>query len=70
MTYEEIKSKIEYGDYNTLQHLLNAKTVAAARMKFLRGDEDAIQAMKAIQENREELIKNYNNDEELIKDNS
>lgn len=70
MTYEEIKSKIEYGDYNLLPQLIGVKTVAAARMKFLRGDEEAIQAMRAIQENREELIKNYKSDEETIKENS
>lgn len=56
MTFEQIKSKIEYGDYNVLQKILNSKTVQAARMRFLRGDEDAIEAMKKIQENRERFI--------------
>ncbi|GGG47313.1 hypothetical protein [Epilithonimonas arachidiradicis] len=59
MTFEQIKEKIEYGDYNLLQKILNSPTVAAARMKFLRGDADAINAMQAIQENREEFIKKY-----------
>ena len=56
MTFEQIKNNIQYGDYNILQKLLTSKTVAAARMRFLRGDEDAINAMKKIHENREEFI--------------
>lgn len=59
MKIEQIKKKIQYGDFNILQKLINAPTVAAARMRFLRGDEDAIKAMAKIQDNREELIKNY-----------
>ena len=61
MTIEQIKEGIDYGDYNLLQKILGVKTVAAARMRFLRGDEKAIQAMRAIQENREEYIKKYKN---------
>ena len=59
MKIEQIKKKIQYGDFNILQKLINAPTVAAARMRFFRGDEDAIKAMAKIQDNREELIKNY-----------
>lgn len=60
MTFEQIKNNIQYGDYNLLQKILNAPTVAAARMRFLRGeDNEAIEAMQAIQENREEFIKKY-----------
>lgn len=60
MTFEQIKKNITYGDYNLLQKLLGAPTVAAARMRFLRGeDKEAIEAMKAIQENREKFIKQY-----------
>ena len=55
--FEEIRKNIQYGDYNVLQKIINAPTVAAARMRFLRGDEDAIAAMKKIQENREKFIK-------------
>ena len=42
MEIEQIKKKIQYGDFNILQKLINAPTVAAARMRFFRGDEDAI----------------------------
>ncbi len=59
MEIEQIKKKIQYGDFNLLQKLINAPTVAAARMRFFRGDEDAIKAMAKIQDNRAELIKNY-----------
>lgn len=59
MTIEQIKKNIQYGDYNTLQKLLQAPTVQAARMRFLRGDNDAIEAMKTIQKNREDLIKDF-----------
>jgi F0F1-type ATP synthase gamma subunit len=59
MTIEQIKEKIEYGDYNTLQKILNVKTVAAARMRFLRGEDDAVKAMQSIQENKEKFIKEF-----------
>lgn len=61
MTFEQIKEKIDYGDYNLLQKILKVKTVAAARMRFLRGDEDAIKGMQSIQENKEKFIKQYQN---------
>ncbi len=61
MTIEQIKQKIDYGDYNLLQKILNVKTVAAARMRFLRGDKDAVKAMQSIQENREKFIKEQQN---------
>jgi hypothetical protein len=63
MTFEQIKNNIQYGDYNTLQKLLKAKTVAAARMRFLREDEDAVKAMQTIQENREKLIEDFTTDQ-------
>jgi hypothetical protein len=56
MTIEQIKEKIEYGDYNTLQKILNVKTVAAARMRFLRGEDDAVKAMQSIQVKNEKII--------------
>lgn len=59
MTFEQIKENIKYGDYNRLQEILKAPTVSAVRMRFLRKDEAAIEAMKFIQENREDLPKKY-----------
>lgn len=55
--FEEIRQNIQYGDYNVLQKILNAPSVQSARMRFLRRDEEAIAAMKKIQENREKFIK-------------
>lgn len=59
MTLEQIKSKIKYGDYNVLGEMLGT-TVAAAKMRFMRGDEKAIEAMQNIIEAREKLIENFN----------
>ena len=59
MTLEQIKSKIKYGDYNVLGEMLEI-TVAAAKMRFMRNDEKAIEAMKNIIETRESLIENFN----------
>lgn len=61
MTFEQVKQNIQYGDYNLLQKILGTNTVQSARMRFLRGDEDAITAMEAIQTNREEFISKYKN---------
>lgn len=61
MTIEQVKKNIQYGDYNLLQQLLKATSVAAARQRFLRGDEEALNAMITIQENRQKLIKEYPN---------
>lgn len=63
MTIEQIKEKIAYGDYNVLQRLLNAPTVAAARARFLREDPAAISAMETIIKNREELILKFKKDQ-------
>ncbi|MGV9003992.1 hypothetical protein [Flavobacterium sp.] len=65
MTFEQIKEKVQYGDYNVLQHLINAPTVAAARARFLRGDDNAIEAMKQIQQNREKLIENFKSEQKI-----
>ncbi|WP_264521169.1 hypothetical protein [Flavobacterium sp. N1994] len=59
MTFEQIKKNIQYGDYNLLQKILGAPTIAAARMRFLREDQDALDAMIAIQENRQDFIDKY-----------
>ncbi|WP_417366813.1 hypothetical protein [Flavobacterium beibuense] len=57
MTQEEIKSKMQYGDYATLGKILKV-TVDAARKRFNRGDNEALDAMQKIIEAREELIQN------------
>lgn len=59
MTFEQVKQNIQYGDYNTLQKVLGLKTVPAARARFLRQDPEAVKAMKAIQDKRDQLVKEF-----------
>ena len=56
MTIEQIKSKTQYGDYTLLGQVLGVNA-PAAKMRFLRGDEQSKLAMIKIIENREQLIK-------------
>lgn len=58
MTTEEIKKNIQYGDYTTLGQVLNINATAA-KMRFIRGDEKARQALVKIIKNREKLIKEF-----------
>jgi hypothetical protein len=62
MKIEQIKTKIETGDYITLGKMLGCNA-DAARMRFRRNDDEAIDAMARIIEAREELINNYKNGE-------
>lgn len=58
MTIEEIKEKIQYGDYTTLGKMFNIST-ATMKSRFLRGDEKAAEAMTIIIESREKIIKDF-----------
>ncbi len=58
MTIEQIKTKTQYGDYTLLGQVLGLNA-PAAKMRFLRGDENSRQAMIKIIENREQLIKDF-----------
>lgn len=58
MTLEQIKSKIEYGDYKTLGAMLGVPPTTA-KMRFLRGDSESKNALEKIIEAREELIKSH-----------
>lgn len=60
MSLEELKEKIEYGDYNTLGKMLDMPS-PAARARFKRDDPEAIKAMELIIENKERLISDYLN---------
>ncbi len=55
MTIEQIKEKIQYGDYITLGKMFKIPT-ATIKSRFLRGDEKAAEAMIKIIEAREKLI--------------
>lgn len=54
------KGKIHYGDYQLLGAMLDTSS-CAARMRYKRGDKAALKAMKAIQENRQQLVVDYRN---------
>ena len=58
MTIEQIKTKTQYGDYTLLGQVLGLNA-PAAKMRFLRGDENSRQAMIKIIENREQLLKDF-----------
>lgn len=58
MTIEQIKEKIQYGDYITLGKMFKIPT-ATIKSRFLRGDEKAAEAMTKIIESREKLIEDF-----------
>jgi hypothetical protein len=58
MTIEQIKKSTQYGDYTLLGQVLGLNA-PAAKMRFLRGDEQAKNALVKIIANREELIKEF-----------
>lgn len=58
MTIEQIKKKIQYGDYTTLGDMLGL-TPAAAKMRFFRGDEETKAALEKVIKSRERLIKQF-----------
>lgn len=52
---EQIKQKTQYGDFQILAKALGISP-EAAKMRFRRGDEKALQIIQNIVENREKLI--------------
>ena len=61
MTIEQIKEKIQYGDYTILGSVLKLNA-PAAKMRFLRGDEEAKSILEKIVENRDALIEKLSNE--------
>lgn len=58
MTIEEIKEKIQYGDYITLGKMFKLPT-STVKARFLRGDEKAAEAMTKIIVAREKVIEDF-----------
>lgn len=58
MTIDEIKEKIQYGDYITLGRMFNLPA-STTKMRFVRGDEKATEAMTKIIEAREKVIAEF-----------
>lgn len=57
-TMGHIKSRVRYGDCVLLSQLLDISQ-SAAKKRLLRGNKEAIKALQAIIESREQLIKSY-----------
>ncbi len=55
MTIEQLKEKIQYGDYQTLAKVLGI-SADAAKMRFFRGDEKTANVLQEIIAMRENLI--------------
>lgn len=60
MAIEELKKKIEYGDYNTLGKMLNVPPTTA-KARLFRNDKESAEAMVLIIETREKMIYNFKN---------
>ena len=58
MTSEQIKRKLQYGDYQTLGKTLGI-SVEAAKMRFKRGDQKSARILQEIVEMREKLIQTH-----------
>ncbi|HLN94230.1 MULTISPECIES: hypothetical protein [unclassified Flavobacterium] len=58
MTLEQLKKMMRYGDYATLSRMLEINP-EAAKMRLLRGDAKAMEAMQLLIESREKLIRDY-----------
>ncbi|MAO42126.1 MULTISPECIES: hypothetical protein [Leeuwenhoekiella] len=69
MTTEQIKEKLEYGDYGTLARMLGLKNPAAAKMRFKRGDLQAKEALIRIIESREQLVESFQDSQEATTSN-
>ena len=59
-TMEQLKSKMQIGDYNQVAQILGC-TQDAAKMRLRRGAPEAIEALKRLIETREELVKEFQN---------
>lgn len=55
---QNIKKKLQYGDYTTLGKMLNTDR-SAAKMRLERGNKVAINALQQIVSSREKLIKDF-----------
>lgn len=65
MTIEQIKTKIQYGDWITLGRMFNLPT-STTKSRFLREDVKTVSAMLKIIESREKLIEEFK--QQLIED--
>lgn len=57
-TIGQIKERLKYGDYTTLGSMLKCSP-EAAKKRFLRGNEEAKNALLKVVENREQLVHDH-----------
>lgn len=58
MTLEQLKSKIKYGDYVTVGEMIGCYP-DKAKMRIRRNNTKALEALQAVIESREQLIKDF-----------
>lgn len=54
------EQKKKYGDYQLLGEMLDCSS-DAAKMRYLRGDRQAVEAMQAISDSRKKLVTDFKN---------
>ena len=59
---EQLKPKMQLGDYDQVAEMIGAKSRDAAKMKLRRGNVEALEALKSLIEMREQFIKDFKND--------
>lgn len=59
---EQLKPKMQWGDYDLVQKMIGAKSREAAKQRLRRGDEEALKALKTLIEKREKIVKDFQND--------
>lgn len=65
MTIEQLKSKIQVGDYGVAAKMLNT-SVDNVRKRFQREKEDVLTALQTIIENRNQLIETFQSKKEQV----
>ena len=58
-TLEQLKPKMQLGDYDLVAEMVGAKSREAAKMRLRRGDKKALEALKTLIEKREEIIEDF-----------
>ncbi|WP_312207734.1 hypothetical protein [Empedobacter sp.] len=59
---EQLKPKMQMGDFDLVAEMINAPSREAAKMRLRRGDEQALNALKTLIEKRESIVKEFQND--------
>ena len=60
-TLEQLKPKMQIGDYDQVATMLGLKSRDAAKMRIRRGYPEALEALKKLIEAREKVINEFKN---------